>query len=346
MNRGDLKKILSWFSLFTLVFVAVILILLFNGYISYDKSEELHTCGDGTFYEDCSLNKPLFCDKGILVEDSLKCGCKDDFFKKDNSCVNSFYNDEEKRAFKYVLDGEEKEVEISVYEEINNYVKKLPRSKFYSEGEIPKRIDFKLLKIEDDIQKQAIQELIYKIQNLAPEDKDAQARIAISLVQNIPYSETSEENKFNEDDSIKFARFPYQVLYDNQGSCEGKSELLVLILRELGYGTSFFYYSLENHEAVGIKCPVKESLFGSGFCFVETTSPSILGDYGGIYLGTGKLVSNPEIVLVNDGLSLSKNLKEYKDSKKLMNIREGKSLSVLFKSGIFERFNQRYGLNL
>ncbi len=345
MDRCDVKKSLSWFFLFLLIFVGIVLILLFNGYVSSGKGDVMGTCGDSSFYDSCSFSKPLFCSStGVLAESSSMCGCPEGYRSFEEGCISDFYTGDKKSSFDYFFEGEKKSLEITLYAGVNGYVKKLPRSKVYFGEEIPQRADFKLLKIDDEIQKEALRELIYKIQNLAPDNKEDQVRIVISLVQNIPYSETSEKSIFSDD--LRFARFPYQVLYENAGSCEGKSELLVLLLREMGYGTSFFYYGVENHESVGIKCPVEKSLIGSGYCFVETTAPSILGDFGGDYPGTGKLSSNPQVVFMGEGVSLSEDLKEYKDSKTIMKLRRGASFWNLFKKTCFKKLNKGYGLGL
>ena len=330
------------FTLFVFVILAIFLILLFNGFVKSGGFVDKSTCGDGTFYGDCSISKPLFCSGGELIELASLCGCSEEGVKKGDSCNLEVFQEEEIRTFEYYFEGEMKELSLSLYGGVNEHVKALPRSKLYSGDEVPNRGDFKFLKIEDETQIVALQGLISQIQNLAPNSKEDQARIAISLVQNIPYGESSEVNEMSQE--IRISKFPYQVLYENEGSCEGKSELLFLLLRELSYGTAFFYYSLENHESVGIKCPVENSLFGSGYCFVETTSPSILGDYGGEYLGTGKLLSKPEVIFIGEGISLDKGLKEYKDGKKMMNLRLGKSFSILFKEKCLKKLNERYGL--
>jgi len=168
-------------------------------------------------------------------------------------------------------------------------------------------------------------DLVVKIQNLAPSSPVDQVRIATSIVQNIPYNESRFISIGNFNPIKKrAARYPYQVIERNQGSCEGKSELLVLLLREMGYGTATFYYQKENHEAVGIKCPVEESLEKSGYCFIETTVPAPISYSTGTYLignsPGGKLGDNPEIVVLSKGMSLPSGLIEYEDSKKIEEI--------------------------
>ena len=44
------------------------------------------TCIDGTAYSTCSLNKPLFCSNGELLEAADKCGCPANFNVTSFSC--------------------------------------------------------------------------------------------------------------------------------------------------------------------------------------------------------------------------------------------------------------------
>ena len=81
-----------------------------------------------------------------------------------------------------------------------------------------------------------------------------------------------------------------------------------------------FYYQDENHEAVGIKCPEKYSLNGTGYCFVETTIPGPISYSEGRYIGPyGSSTLGPytEIIKISEGVSLGNNLDDYRDAKKL-----------------------------
>ncbi len=338
---GSYKRLIVIFGVSFLVLILIAIILLISKQDEYLKTSQ--TCGDGTFYNSCSLSKPFFCESGYLIEKSSSCGCEEGYSKIAESCFNEFYIDAKENSFNYFFNGEYSKISLIVYKGLYEYLDSLPRSIYYSEGEIPSRRDFIFLKIEDELQKRAIKELVVQIQNIAPEDKLAQARIAISLVQNIPYSDSRGNIDFA-GSSVGLARFPYQVLYDNGGACEEKSELLILILRDIGYGVAAFYYGPENHESVGIKCPLKESLDESGYCFVETTAPSILGDSGGDYPGTGRLLSKPTIFLIKDGLVLPNSLPEYSDSKKVMRLRDGKIAFILSKDSFLRKINERYGV--
>lgn len=336
-----LRKYIMHFVLFFLVLFAVIIILFL--FFQRDANENILICGDGASYGNCSASRPFFCEEGVLIEKSSICECYNDYSKVGESCFNVIYTNKLQNSFSYFLNGKFEKINLTLYRGVYDYIDTLPRSIYYSGNETPNRRDFVLLKIEDEIQAQAIQELIIKIQNLAPESRLNQARIAISLVQNIPYSDSGENIRFA-GNSIELSRFPYQVLYDNSGTCEEKSELLIFILRELGYGVSAFYYYEENHEAVGIKCPFGKSLDESGYCFVETTAPSILGDYEGEYPGVGKLLSKPEVIFIEEGLSLPKNLFEYKDSKRIMRLRDGKFIFIFSKDNFLKKMYERYGI--
>jgi len=59
-----------------------------------------------------------------------------------------------------------------------------------------------------------------KIQNLTLVKED-QMRIAVSLVQNIPYAE-SEKTFIIRNTLFNYSRYPYEVLYDGAGILRGK----------------------------------------------------------------------------------------------------------------------------
>lgn len=338
-----LKEVL--FALILIIFVGIVLLLTFNVFGSDFDREFIPTCGDGSFYEACSLNKPFFCNsEGVLVEKASICGCPEILNKEEDFCISAHSTDQKDVELKYILRGQEESILFTMYGGAYDYVSSLPRFIFYEGEEIPLRSDFKLNKINDELQRQLILPLVVRIQNLAFDSQIDQARIAISLVQNIPYDEFNETFLIENDEEIILSRFPYQTLFETSGSCEGKSELLALLLREIGYDVALFYYKLENHESLGIKCPLGYSVGGSGYCFVETTSPSILTDDKGEYLGTGKLFSEPEVVLISKGISLPKNLFEYKDAKDYLRIREKGFLNV-FNRGRWNELNEKYGID-
>jgi len=340
-----LKKFLI--ILTSLLFILFLLFII--GYFILEKPpEKALTCSDGTFYETCSLRKPFFCSDGKLIEKASVCGCSKFLTKKDDSCISKYQNNPKNITLEYILRGEKDEINYTVYGGVIDYLFSLSRHIFYSEEENVFRRDFKLKNINEEIQREMLLPLVIKIQNLAM-DKEDQARIAISLIQNIPY-EASEEIfmfEYGQANQTNSSGYPYDVFYNMNGSCEEKSNLLAFLLKEIGYGVAIFYYPIENHEVVGIKCPVEYSLNSTGYCFVETTGPSIISDKGGYYLGWGKLSSEPEVMLISEGDSLGKNLYEYEDAEdwvKINGILEEKGKINIIRHWKLEKLREKYGL--
>ncbi len=339
----NVKRITSFFKehefLMILLSIIVLLILLtfiFGGSVQVSR---LKTCGDGSFYESCSIVKPYYCNsQGFLTENISICSCQGQV--SGNSCVTALQIGAKNISLKYILDGEERNLEFTVYSGLVNYLSGLSRTIFYGNSGGPIRGDFIFKKINEEEQRKLLMPLVIEIQNLT-RDKQEQAKIAISLMQNIPYGVSNKTSSFF-GTSVNYSRYPYEILYDGSGICGEKSQLLAFLLREIGYETVIFYYQLENHEAVGIKCPVEDSYKGTGYCFVETTGPSIISDDSIIYSNGIKLESEPEIILISTGDALGSDLQEYKDAKTMKRIREGKF--VFFADSKLEKLKEKYGL--
>jgi hypothetical protein len=156
-----------------------------------------------------------------------------------------------------------------------------------------------------------LRNLVGAIEQITPNEDD-QARIAISLVQNIPYGQASTDN-------YDWA-YPYEILYLNKGVCSEKSRLLVCLLRELGYGCSILEFTSQNHAAVGIACPSQYAYY-SGYAFVESTSPTIITYLYGDYVEAGKLPSTPSYaIVVQDGKSMNSISEEYQDAQTYLSL--------------------------
>jgi len=331
--------------LFSFIFVITLGIIIMILLISSRQGSSIYgvpTCGDGSFYNTCSLDKPYYCYKGILTENVLSCGCPDVLTRQGTECISKYQSSPEPMNLSYVLDGTNGSLNFVAYNGLVTYLSTLPESIIYSDGQQPLRADFKLMRVDEPNQDALLMPLIKDIENLAPHDKTDQARIAISLVQNIPWGSSGKTVVFG-GNAVDYSRYPYQVLYDNQGLCGEKSELLVTILKNLGYGIVLFYYPSENHEAVGIKCPVEHSLNGTGYCFVETSGPAIISDSSIVYQGGITLPSSPEIILISNGISLPEGLYEYGDAQTLADIR-GTNLNFI-SSYEFRQLSAKYGLS-
>ena len=334
------KEVIVLVAICLLTFIGLIYVLFF-GNISLFK------CGDRTSYNACSELKPYFCESGKLIEKASVCGCPDLLNASEESCISNFIGGEKDISLNYVLRGKKGVIDFVAYENLSNYLSKLPRYIDSSENENPSLFDFKIKSLDEKQQRELLLPLVIGIQNLA-NSKEDQARIAISLVQNIPFGESNKTARFG-NLPLPYQRYPYEVLYDNEGVCGEKSELLVFLLREIGYDSAFMHYFLENHEAVGIKCPVWKSFNNTGYCFIETTGPAIISDYKTEYVVFGKLVSQPEIIPFEGELSFGNGFYEFRDATALNNIREAirKSGEINFIQHIkFQNLKEKYGLKV
>jgi len=322
------------------VFLSIFLI----AFASAGLFQKQNICGDGTFNNECSDNLPYFCSEGILIEKASVCGCPNLTETKWNFCISPYQVNPKEISLEYILKGEKKNISFTVYEEMANYLFDLSDFITYSNGNGPQRQDFKLRNINEENQKILLMPLVIKIQNLV-DNKVDQARIAISLVQNIPFGVSDKQVSIGEN-SINYSRYPYEVLYEQGGVCASKSELLVFLLREIGYETVFFYHKPENHDSVGIKCPERHGLLNTSYCFVETTGPSIITDDENLYLEGIKLTSYPEIINSFEGDSLG-HMYEYRDARILKRIRRGiekTGKTNLFRYIYLNKIKEKYGL--
>jgi hypothetical protein len=336
-----MKKRTKKIFLISLIFILILLSIIILFFINNNKKL---TCGDGTFEGNCSSLKPYFCLNKTLIEKASVCECPKNLAREGDSCISRYQISPKNISLKYVLHGKKGRINFVVYDGMIDYISQLPKSIYYSNEEKPSRQDFKLKKINEKEQRELLLPLVVEIQNIA-EDKNDRVRIAVSIVQQIPYGE-SIKNITLGINQINYSRYAYEVLYDNQGACEGKSELLAFLLKEMGYSVVLFYYPLENHEVVGIKCPDKYSLKDTGYCFIETTGPSIISNDQEYYSEWGKLSSNPEVIFISEGNSLDY-LYEYKDAKdfiKLNDLVENEGELNIFRHLKWESLKEKYGL--
>lgn len=198
----------------------------------------------------------------------------------------------------YVVNGKRKGVDFTLYDGISVYLAEQPR--FIDCENYDNYIRKKYL--DDKVQKKYVSKLSEKI--MKSENGDNRARAAVSIVQNIPYADN---------DTLKDMRYPYEVLLDFKGVCSEKSLLLAYLLRDIGFCTALFIFEKENHASVGIKCPEKYSFKNSGYCFVETNSPSIITDSQKEY-EIGCLESAPRIIKICDGRQMETIGIDYRDA--------------------------------
>jgi predicted nucleic acid binding AN1-type Zn finger protein len=270
-----------------------------------DTCERIILCSDGTRAGGCTANRPLYCDNGTFVSRASVCGCQDEYVQQGEGCLSVYELGAGIGNLSYVLRGVHKEIRIPIYSGLNEYQANL--SRYYVCGkECPSDLELDMKYIDEPKQRDNLLDLVDRIQASA-QSQDDMARIAISLVQNIPYD--TEKAALIDASS----RYPYEVIYDDMGICGEKSMLLAFLLRELGFGVSLLEYKSEDHMAVGIKCDGAYDYLGTGYCFVETTVPIMPTFSNGDYGPNGKLKSVPSVLKVSDGSEFSA-AEDYKDA--------------------------------
>jgi hypothetical protein len=252
------------------------------------------------------------------------------------------------KPFKYIFRGNSNTINANLYSGIYDKVSSTPQPVAcyrYNDNTSPcnnEEIQQYYLKyLDEPIQKKNLAEFVDLIK-ARTQNQDDQARIAISLVQNIPYDHSKATPLFFQ---TGISRYPYLVLFENAGICEEKSLLLAYLLRELGYGVVLFEFKSENHMAIGIKSPAQYSYLNSGYAFIETTTPSIPTDSQGDYGGAGKLTSNPQIFPVSDGNSFTSISEEYQDAQILNQIRNMGTVLDEYHYSQWTSLEQKYGIN-
>jgi len=325
-----------------LIVIALVIILFFLFLMVKRNTGGVYlTCNDGTMIGECTANAPYYCHwDGKLISNATYCGCPTVLTQEGDECISEYETNAKNISLNYTLNGITHRIPFVAYEGIVTYLSELPLSITYLGGETPSRADFKLRNINEEQQRELLLPLVIDIQNLH-RSKVSQARVAISLVQNIEYGASEKTISFGGQEA-DYSRYPYEVLFDRQGICGEKTELLAFLLKELGYGTAFFYHELENHESLGVKCASSRDFWNSEYCFVETTGPSIITDGSIEYVGGITLDSVPEIHVLSEGEYLPKGMYEYGDAKDMEKIRQGGFL--LNKEERLLELEQKYGL--
>jgi hypothetical protein len=256
------------------------------------------------------------------------------------------------KSFPYVLKGESGSIKLNLYSSTYSEVTAQAAPVYcvrYNYDPAPctskERDEYYLNYLDSSVGTEDLDNLVKSIQSHTS-NPDDQARIAISLVQQIPY-DYAKLNSISSTGQGK-TRYPYQVLYENTGVCSEKSLLLAYLLRGLGYSVVLFNFDSENHMAVGIKSPVQYSYLNSGYAFVESAAPTIPTDSQENYVGVGKLTATPEILQISDGMSMTSISGEYKDAQTFTQIEKmsGYSGGVLDQNNymIWASLVAKYGL--
>ena len=242
--------------------------------------------------------------------------------------------------YNYTLRGVSSEITFTVYGGMYDYLVSHEDSSVYNEQQSSQEeIDQTVILryVNESVEQGQLSNLANSIEQITP-NQDDQARIAVSLVQNIPY----DLNSF-EANNIPW-KYPYEVLYSDTGVCEQKSILLVCLLRDLGYGCSILEFPLQNHAAVGIACPMQYAYY-SGYAFVETDQPNIITYYYGNYTGNSTLPSSPGyVIVIQDGKFMNSMSEEYQDAQTFLSLEKMGSVLDQSHYAQWQAIVTKYGL--
>lgn len=232
---------------------------------------------------------------------------------KNNCYESALFNTPKNLTFTFTRNltiGHREEITYTVFKDVYENISKIPKSiRYYPDIDpIPTEKDFVLKNIDNQFQIDFLKDLVDKIKKLS-DDKDEQARIAMSVVQMIPYDYKSVDN------NNVSGKYGYEVMYTYKGVCGEKSQLMIHLLRELGYGTAYMVFEEENHAAAAIKCPKNYSYKETGYCFIEATDIALVGQSNNDYVNVGKLSYNPVIIPISDGLEYEDIIKQVEDAK-------------------------------
>lgn len=125
--KEELEELLQNFPLrkfIIIVFSVGFLFLLIGIFLIFFKIET--NCGDGTAYGKCSINKPYFCSNGTLIEKASVCGCNSNLTLTGDSCTSKYQEESKEITLEYVLRGEEKEINMTIYKKMADYLSNLP----------------------------------------------------------------------------------------------------------------------------------------------------------------------------------------------------------------------------
>jgi len=191
--------------------------------------------------------------------------------------------------------------------------------------------------VDEPVQRSAIAGLANEIRG-ATGSSDDQARIAVALVQAIPYDYATSRS------GTVRTRYPYEVLYQDTGVCGEKSLLLAGLLKELGFGVALLSFGPEKHMAVGVRAPAQSGYRGTGYAFVETTQPTIITDAEETYVGAGRLTSTPEVILIAEGKAIGSLAGEAADLAEFRSIQAMGSVVDPYHYDRWQALVQKYGL--
>ncbi|MBS3956856.1 MAG: hypothetical protein KGZ40_04945 [Clostridiales bacterium] len=122
-------------------------------------------------------------------------------------------------------------------------------------------------------------------------DLDRYAELLVAFVQSFEYRTGPDELE---------PKFPVETFADRSGDCDDKALLLAGLLAREGYDVAIMLFEPEQHVAVGVR--TKGPCYrGTGYAFIETTSPGYIGMVPSELDGGITLESAPRVIPIGEG---------------------------------------------
>lgn len=122
-------------------------------------------------------------------------------------------------------------------------------------------------------------------------DSDRYAELLVAFAQSFEYRTDPGELE---------PKFPVETFADRSGDCDDKALLLAGLLAREGYDVAIMLFEPEQHVAVGVRTE-GPCYRGTGYAFVETTSPGYIGMVPTGLEGGITLESAPRVIPIGEG---------------------------------------------
>lgn len=183
-------------------------------------------------------------------------------------------NDQSSFTYNFKYQNLAQQISLNLSSTLYNQYVNSPKVLTYQVGNEPANLrdSFYALFLKIKSGDTSLDSAIYELKAIALQNNlsaDQTIDLVMAWVQFIPYDQAKlNANPQANNDPY----YPYETLYLDRGVCSDKTFLAVALLRKLGYGAAILDFPDINHTAVGIECPLSDSINSSGYCYIETTN--------------------------------------------------------------------------
>lgn len=167
---------------------------------------------------------------------------------------------------------------------------------------------------------------------------DDRVRVAASIVQKMEYDYDKYVNGGESNGRGHGSRYPYETLFENKGICGEKGNVIVYLLKQLGYSTAEITFTTPAlHQVAGVKCAAAYDFRDTGYCFVDPISRHMI-TFAGSYKDSDPYL----IVPISDGKTFNAK-KDFKDARGWWKVLlEGTGSSKNYK--LYKKLVKKYGM--